>query len=93
MTDEFSPLGKMDFENIETRVLVHMGLSLTQARALHRMAQPDIHCVDIPHPEDHQPLVDLALIEWVPAQAWSGRHTYALTDKGRALVKEIFNVH
>lgn len=47
---------------------------------------PNTYCVDLPHTPERERLVKAGLIEWVPAPAWSGHHTYGLTPAGRALL-------
>lgn len=72
--------------------IAHTGLTPAQVGILSHMAKPSVYCMNLPFSVDRQPLIDRELIEWVPGQTWSGNHTYAITEKGRALVKELFGV-
>lgn len=65
-------------------------MNLTPAeRATLGMYRPDTYCIDLPLRKERESLVTKGLIEWVPGQAWGGRHTYAITDAGRAAVANL----
>lgn len=57
-------------------------------RAVLSMYRPDTYCISLggrwPGDEVRKSLETKGLIEWVPGQAWSGPHPYAITDAGKA---------
>lgn len=54
------------------------------ARAALAMYRPETYCIDLTDKRTREELLAAKLIEWVPGQAWSGRHTYAITEAGKA---------
>lgn len=57
-------------------------LTLDERAAL-AMFRPETYCIDLTDKTVREGLLTKGMIEWVPGQAWSGRHTYAITPAGR----------
>ncbi|MGO4678189.1 hypothetical protein AB4Z40_35600 [Bosea sp. 2YAB26] len=48
--------------------------------------RPDRGCVELRPGKAREELIRKGLIEWAPAPAWMGVNTYALTERGRAVM-------
>lgn len=53
-------------------------------QAILALFEPATYCIDLPPTPARKRLEEDKLIEWVPAPAWSGYRTFAITEVGRA---------
>lgn len=51
-----------------------------------QLFRPDRGCIDLRPGKARDELIRKGLIEWTQAPAWAGVNTYALTERGRAVM-------
>lgn len=57
-----------------------------------RLYREDTYCINLTKDHIRDALVDKGYIEWVPAQAWSGNSTYAITQLGKEVRDALSNL-